>query len=79
MVTVVHCPMKGVCPSWATQSSLSPVQSPMPSITAKAAGDPSVQVLHSARMSVSLVGSNVAMIGLILRPLMPPESLIRFT
>ena len=64
--------MKGVWPSWVMQSSLSPVQSPMPSNTAKAAGDPSVQVLHSARIDVSLVGSKVVMIGLIFRPLIPP-------
>ncbi len=79
VVTVVHCPMKGVWPSWVTQSWLSPVQSPIPSSTVKAAGDPSVQVLQSARMFDSLVGSNVVMMGLILRPLMPPASLICLT
>ena len=61
------------------QSSSSPVQSPIPSNTAKTAGDPSVQSLHSARMSVSLVGSKLAMMGLIFRPLIPPLSLMWFT
>ncbi len=49
--------MNGVWPSWVTQSWLSPVHAPIPSTTAKAAGDPSVQVLHNARMSASLAGS----------------------
>jgi hypothetical protein len=35
-------------------------------------GLPSVQSLHSARMPDSLVGIEEVMIGLILRPLMPP-------
>src|SRR6202050_2680701 len=61
------------------QSSLSPVQSPMPSRTANAAGEPSVQVLQSARISVSLVGSKLVMMGLIFRPLIPPLLLIWLT
>ena len=79
LVTVLHAPMNGVWPSWVMQSWSSPVQSPIPSSTAKAAGDPSVQVLHRARISDSLVGSKVVMIGLILRPLIPPASLIWLT
>ena len=79
LVTVDHAPMKGVWPSWVMQSWSSPVQSPIPSSTAKAAGEPSVQVLHSARIWVSLVGSKVVMMGLILRPLIPPESLTCLT
>ena len=85
-MTVVHAPRKGVWPSWVMQSWLSPVQSPAPSSTAKAAGLPSVQSLHRARMLVSLVGSKFEMIGLILRPLIPPcelmsptKNLIAFT
>src|SRR5580658_3982327 len=71
--------MKGVWPSWVMQSSLSPVQSPRPSNTAKAAGDPSVHSLHSARIDASLVGSKLTMIGLIVRPLTPPVLLICLT
>src|SRR5271165_2087686 len=71
--------MKGVWPSWVTHSSLSPVQSPRPSRTAKAAGDPSVHVLHNARISVSLVGSKSTMMALIFRPLIPPVSLTCLT
>ncbi len=71
--------MNGVWPSWVMHSWSSPVQSPSPSSTAKAAGEPSVQSLHKARISVSLVGSKVAMMGLILRPLIPPCSLTWFT
>ncbi len=75
-MTVVHCPMNGVRPSWVMQSSLSPVHAPIPSSTAKAAGEPSVQVLQSDRMTASLVGSKAVMIGLIVRPLIPPFRLI---
>src|SRR5580658_6934768 len=71
--------MKGVWPSWVMQSSLSPVQSPRPSNTAKTAGDPSVHFLHRARIDASLVGSKLTMIGLIFRPLIPPVSLICLT
>src|SRR5580658_10395755 len=71
--------MKGVWPSWVMQSSSSPVQSPRPSNTAKAAGDPSVHSLHNARIDASLVGSKLTMIGSILRPSIPPESLICLT
>ncbi len=78
-MTVVHWPIIGVSPSWVTHSSLSPDQSPTPSSTAKAAGEPSVQVLHRARMADSLVGSKLAMMGLIFRPLMPPALLIWLT
>ncbi len=78
-MTVVHWPMNGVWPSWVMQSWSSPVQSPSPSSTAKAAGEPSVQVLHSDRISVSLVGSKLTMMGLIFRPLIPPLSLICLT
>ena len=79
MVTVVHWPMKGVWPSWVMQSWLSPVQAPSPSKTEKAAGGPSVHVLHSARIPVSLVGSYPVMMALILRPLIPPARLICLT
>ena len=51
----------------------------MPSSTAKAAGEPSVQVLHRARMDDSLVGSKVVMMAWIFRPLIPPDRLIRLT
>src|SRR5580698_4260495 len=51
----------------------------MPSTTAKTAGLPWVHCWHSACMLASLVGSNWVMIGLILRPLMPPLLLIWFT
>src|ERR1700680_1496551 len=57
-------------------SWFSPRQSPRPSTTAKAAGDPSVHVLHNDRMLDGLSGSKVVMIGLIVRPLIPPASLI---
>ena len=79
LVTVVHWPMNGVWPSWVMHSSLSPVQSPSPSSTAKAAGDPSVHVLHRARMAASSVGSKLVMMGLIFRPWIPPVSLICLT
>ena len=78
-MTVVQAPIIGVWPSWVTQSSLSPVQVPIPSTTAKAAGLPWVHCLHSERISVSLLGSKLTMIGLIFRPWMPPLALIWFT
>src|ERR1700683_386284 len=68
--------MSGVWPCWVTHSWLEPVQVPMPSITAKTAGVPCVHCSHSACMLASLVGSNWTMIGLILRPLIPPAWLI---
>src|SRR5450631_1683864 len=71
--------MKGVWPSWVTQSSLSPVHEPIPSSTAKTGGEPSVHCLHRARMADSLVGSKFTMTGLILRPLIPPASLMSLT
>ena len=58
-VTVVHCPMNGVWPSWVTHSWLSPVHEPSPSSTANAGGLPSVHCLHRARMAASLVGSKL--------------------
>src|ERR1039458_5783494 len=71
--------MQGVWPSWVTQSSLSPVHEPIPSSTAKTGGEPSVHCLHRARMADSLVGSKVTMMGLIVRPLIPPASLMSLT
>ena len=68
--------MSGVCPCWVTQSWLSPVQVPMPSITANTGGLPWVHCWHSACMLALLVGSKLTIIGLILRPLMPPPLLI---
>src|SRR3984885_850029 len=79
LVVVDHALSSGVWPCWATQSWLSPSQVPTPSITAKTAGLPGVHCLHSDCMLASLVGSNWTMIGLILRPLMPPALLIWFT
>src|ERR1700749_2132777 len=79
LVVVDQALSSGVCPCWATQSWLSPSQVPMPSTTAKAAGLPWVHCLQSDCMLASLVGSNCTMIGLILRPLMPPALLILFT
>src|SRR5579862_5956173 len=58
---------------------LSPVQVPTPSSTAKAGELPSVQSLHSDRISASLVGSKLTICGSIIRPWMPPASLISFT
>src|SRR5580658_8504531 len=71
--------MSGVWPCWATQSWLSPNQEPMPSRTAKVAGLPWVHCLQSDCMLASLVGSNCTMIGLIVRPLIPPALLILST
>src|SRR6202035_1587672 len=71
--------MKGVLPSWATQSWSAPVQAPSPSSTAKAAGLPWVQSLQSERMDCSSVGSNMEMMALILRPLIPPVVLMLLT
>src|ERR1700683_2564580 len=51
----------------------------MPSRTAKTAGLPWVHCWHNDCMLASLVGSNCTLIGLILRPLMPPLLLIWFT
>src|ERR1700684_2668637 len=79
LVVVAQALSSGVWPCWATQSWLSPSQVPTPSITAKTAGLPCVHCLHSDCMLASLVGSNWTMIGLILRPLMPPALLIWFT
>src|SRR5713226_5955719 len=75
-VTVVHWLSSGVLPSCVTHSWSGPVQAPMPSTTANAAGLPSVQSLHSDRMLDALLGSKLAMMALILRPLMPPWPLI---
>ena len=71
--------MNGVWPSWVTHSSLSPVQAPMPSNTAKTGGLPWVHCLQRDRMCVSFVGSKLTMSAMILRPLMPPAALIAFT
>src|SRR5580658_7579200 len=71
--------MKGVWPSWVMHSSLSPVHDPRPSRTANTGGLPSVHCLHSARMPDSLVGSKFTIMALILRPLIPPASLMAFT
>src|SRR5579864_5509871 len=71
--------MKGVWPSWVMHSSLSPVHEPSPSSTADTGGLPSVHCLHRARMADSLVGSMFTIMGLIMRPLMPPASLMAFT
>jgi hypothetical protein len=71
--------IKGVWPCWVMQSWLVPVHVPMPSTTAKTAGLPCVHCAHSACMLASLVGSNWVMMGLILRPSMPPALLIWFT
>src|ERR1700676_3800700 len=60
-------------------SSLSPVHEPSPSSTANTGGLPSVHCLHKARMADSLVGSMFTIMGRILRPLMPPASLMAFT
>ena len=54
---VVHSASIGVCPCWVTQSSLSPVQAPIPSMTANTGGLPSVHCLHSACMPASFSGS----------------------
>src|ERR1700722_3926985 len=79
LVTVVHWLRRGVWPSWVMHSWLSPVHVPTPSSTAKAGELPSVQSLHSDRISASLVGSKFTMSGTILRPWMPPASLISLT
>ncbi len=71
--------MSGVCPCWVTHNWLSPIHVPMPSTTAKTAGLPSVHWRHRAWVAASLVGSNWVMIGLMVRPLMPPAWLICFT
>ena len=76
METVVHWVSIGVWPCWVTQSSLGPVKVPTPSSTAKIAGLPWVQFSHCACIEASLAGLYVVMIGLILRPLIPPLSLI---
>ena len=47
--------------------------------TAKTGGLPCVHCWHSDCMLASFVGSKVTIIGLILRPLMPPALLIWFT
>src|SRR5579864_527522 len=60
-------------------SWLSPVHVPTPSRTAKAGVPPSIQSLHRARIWVSLVGSKLTMEASILRPLMPPASLMSLT
>ena len=65
--------MSGVWPCWVTQSWLSPVQVPMPSTTANTAGLPWVHCWQSDCMLALLAGSKLTMIGLILRPLMPPR------
>jgi len=51
----------------------------MPSTTANTAGLPWVHCRHRAWSLASLLGSNCTIIGLILRPLIPPALLIRFT
>ena len=51
----------------------------MASTTAKTGGLPSVHCLQSARMPASLVGSKGTIIGLILRPWIPPALLIWVT
>src|ERR1700674_4707295 len=60
-------------------SSLSPVHDPSPSSTANTGGLPSVHCLHKARIPDSFVGSKFTIMGLIVRPLMPPASLMAFT
>src|SRR6202044_2142293 len=66
-------------PCWVMQSWLTPSHVPSPSTTAKTGGLPWVHRLHSACCSFGFVGSKLSIIGLILRPLMPPASLIWFT
>src|SRR6202034_3800940 len=61
------------------QSWLPPSHVPSPSTTAKTGGLPLGHCLHSACCSFGFVGSKLSIIGLILRPLMPPASLIWFT
>src|SRR5271155_1805344 len=61
------------------QSWLTPSHVPSPSTTAKTGGLPWVHCLHSACCSFGFVGSKLSIIGFILRPLMPPASLIWFT
>ncbi len=79
LVVVVHWESIGVWPSRVTQSSFTPSNVPSPSRTANTGGLPWVHCLHSARCSSTLVGSKGTIIALILRPLMPPSSLIWFT
>ena len=71
--------IKGVWPCWVTQSWLR--ARPRPDAVdhgedGRAALGP---LLQSACMLASFVGSNWTIIGLILRPLMPPALLIWFT
>ncbi len=60
--------------SWLTPSNV-----PSPSRTANTGGLPCVHCLHKARSSSGLVGSKLTIMGLILRPLIPPASLTWFT
>jgi len=79
LVVVDQALINGVCPCWATHSWSSPSQVPMPSTTAKTGGLPSVHCRHSARVAPVLLGSNCTIIGLIMRPLIPPALLIWLT
>ena len=55
-VVVDQALISGVWPCWVTQSWFVPVQVPMPSTTAKAAGFPCVHCSHSACMLASFPG-----------------------
>src|ERR1700722_5985322 len=69
----------GVCPCWVMHNWLFPVQVPMASMTAKTGGLPMVHCLQSAFMPAVSVGSKVTIIGLMLRPWVPPAWLIWLT
>ena len=76
VVVVVHWESMGVWPWRVTQSWLTPSKVPSPSRTANTGGLPWVHCLHSDSSSSGFVGSKLTIIGLILRPLIPPASLI---
>ena len=78
-MVVDHALISGVWPCWVTQSWLSPCHVPMPSTTANTGGLPWVHCWQSDCMLALLVGSKLTIIGLILRPLMPPALLIWLT